>query len=206
MTRKISKGSTSCAPSAASIPACRAPRTSTPATASSRARSTPAPAAPTTSTRISGRALPNMRTIIAGVGYINLSDSSVGPMAVEALKKETWPDYVKVDDLSYGPISVVHNFVEANPRYERMVLITAADFGATAPAMRWHRWPAILPDPEEIQARVVEGATGVIDWKNLLVILQQFEALPPEVFVIAVQPVKTDFGMHLSAGIQELFP
>ncbi len=53
---------------------------------------------------------------------------------------------------------------------------------------------------------MVEGATGVIDWKNLLVILQQFEALPPQVFVIAVQPVRTTFGMHLSSGVQELFP
>ena len=147
-----------------------------------------------------------MRTIIAGVGYINLSDSSIGPIAVEALKKESWPNDIKVDDLSYGPISVVHNFVEANPRYERMVLITAADFGAIPPAMRWHRWPAILPDPEEIQARVVEASTGVIDWKNLLVILQQFEALPAEVFVIAVQPVHTTFGMDLSPGVQELLP
>jgi hydrogenase maturation protease len=147
-----------------------------------------------------------MRTIIAGVGYINLSDSSIGPIAVEALKKESWPNDIKVDDLSYGPISVVHNFVEANPRYARMILITAADFGAEPPAMHWHRWPAILPDPEEIQARVVEAATGVIDWKNLLVILQQFDALPPEVFVIAVQPVKTDFGMQLSGGVTDLFP
>ena len=147
-----------------------------------------------------------MRAIIAGVGYINLSDSSVGPVAVEALKKETWPSNVKIDDLSYGPISVVHNFAEANPRYERMVLISAADFGAKPPAMRWHRWPAILPDPEEIQARVVEAATGVIDWRNLLIILQQFEVLPREVYVIAVQPAETNFGMELSPGITALMP
>ena len=99
-----------------------------------------------------------MRTIIAGVGYMNLSDSSVGPLAINELKKQEWPNEIKVDDLSYGPISVVHNFVEANPRYDRMVLITAADFGAKPPAMRWHRWPASLPPPEEIQARVVEAA------------------------------------------------
>ncbi|MEO5722149.1 MAG: hydrogenase maturation protease [Chthoniobacterales bacterium] len=147
-----------------------------------------------------------MRTIIAGVGYINLSDSSVGPMSIEALKKESWPSHVKIDDLSYGPISVVHNFVEANPKYDRMILITAADFGAQPPAMRWHRWPAILPDPEEIQARVVEAATGVIDWQNLLVILQQFEVLPPEVYVIAVQPVQTEFGLDMSEGVAALFP
>src|SRR6266498_3972292 len=149
---------------------------------------------------------PAMRTIIAGVGYINLSDSSVGPIAVEALKNESWPEHVKVDDLSYGPISVVHNFAEANPRYERMILITAADFGAQPPALRWHRWPAVLPDSEESQARVVEAATGVIDLKTLLIILQQFEMLPKEVYVLAVQTVKSAFGMNLSPGIAALLP
>ena len=147
-----------------------------------------------------------MRTIIAGVGYMNLSDSSVGPVAIQALKKEAWSADVKIDDLSYGPISVVHNFVEAKPPYERMIVISAADFGAKPPALHCHRWPAILPDPEEIQARVVEAATGVIDWKNLLVILQQFEVLPAEVYVIAVQPVETTFGMELSPGIAALLP
>lgn len=147
-----------------------------------------------------------MRTLIAGVGYSNLSDSSVGPIAAAELKKQSWPSHIKIDDLSYGPISVLHNFAETNPPYERLVLITAADFGAQPPAMRLDRWAAVLPDAEEVQARVVEGATGVIDWKNLLVILQQFEVLPPEVFVVSVQPVKTDFGMGLSAGMARLMP
>lgn len=147
-----------------------------------------------------------MRTLIAGIGYSNLSDSSVGPIAAAELKKQLWNPQVKVDDLSYGPISVLHNLADTNPCYERLVLITAADFGARPPAMRWDRWPAVLPDPEEVQARVAEAATGVIDWKNLLIILQQFQVLPPEVFVIAVQPVKTEFGIELSPGMRKLMP
>jgi hydrogenase maturation protease len=147
-----------------------------------------------------------MRTLIAGVGYSNLSDSSIGPMAVAELKKQSWPPHIKIDDLSYGPISVLHNFAATDPPYERLVLVTAADFGAQPPAMRWDRWPAVLPKPEEVQERVVEAASGVIDWKNLLVVLQQFEVLPPEVFVITVQPAKTDFGMELSPGMLRLLP
>ena len=147
-----------------------------------------------------------MRTLIAGVGYSNLSDSSIGPVAAAELKKQAWPPHIKIDDLSYGPIAAVHNLAEVEPRYERLVLITAADFGARPPAMRWDRWPAVLPDAGEVQARVVEATSGVIDWKNLLVVLQQFEVLPSEVFVIAVQPVNTDFGMELSLGMQKLMP
>jgi hydrogenase maturation protease len=147
-----------------------------------------------------------MRTLIAGVGYSNLSDSSIGPIAAAELKKQAWPPHINIDDLSYGPIAAVHNFTEADPRYERLVLISAADFGAPPPAMRWDRWPAVLPRAEEVQARVVEAGSGVIDWKNLLVVLQQFEVLPSEVFVIAVQPVNTDFGMELSPGMFRLLP
>src|ERR687888_926322 len=108
-----------------------------------------------------------MRTLIAGVGYSNLSDSSVGPIAAAELKKQSWPSHIKIDDLSYGPISVMHNFAEANPRYQRLVLITAADFGAQPPAMRWDRWPAILPNAAEGQTRVVGTGSGVIGWKKL---------------------------------------
>jgi len=147
-----------------------------------------------------------MRTLIAGVGYSNLSDSSIGPIAAAELKKHVLPPHINIEDLSYGPIAAVHNFAEVEPRYERLVLITAADFGARPPAMRWDRWPAVLPDAEEVQARVVEATSGVIDWKNLLVVLQQFEVLPSEVFIIAVQPVNTDFGMELSPGMQKLMP
>lgn len=147
-----------------------------------------------------------MRALIAGIGYINLSDSSVGPVAITELKKETWPTEVSVEDLSYGPIAVMHNLNDASPRYDRLILITAADFGATPPAMRWSRWQAPLPDSSEVQRRIEEALSGVIDWQNLLVVLQQFEALPPEVFVIAVQPVETTFGMELSSGVSALMP
>ncbi len=147
-----------------------------------------------------------MRSLIAGIGYLYLSDSSVGVIAADTLKKEMWPEGVFVQDLSYGPIGVMHTLKEVCPPYRRIILITAADFGARSPAIRWSRWTAPLPDADEVQARIGEALSGVIDWKNLLVILQQFEALPPEVFVIAVQPLKTDAGTELSPAVQQLMP
>jgi Ni,Fe-hydrogenase maturation factor len=70
-----------------------------------------------------------MRTLIAGVGYSNLSDLSVGPLAAAKLRRETWPEHVEVDDLSYGPIAVVHRFAEVSPPYGRLVLVGAAARG-----------------------------------------------------------------------------
>ena len=147
-----------------------------------------------------------MRTMIAGVGYSNLSDMSVGPLAAMRLQQESWPKQIEIDDLSYGPIAVVQTFEEASPPYQRLVLISGADRGEKAANIRCYRWPGVLPPPEEIQARVVEAVTGVIDLDNLLIVLQQFGALPREVFVIEVQPLVMEFGEALSPTVATLLP
>ena len=147
-----------------------------------------------------------MRTLIAGVGYSNLSDLSVGPAVVAWLRKERWPAHVEVDDLSYGPVAVVHRFAEASPPYRRLVLIGAADRGGGPARVRFYRWGGLLPPAEEVQARVAEAVTGVIDLDNLLVVAQQFGGLPEEVVVIEVQPVVTDFGLAPGPDVAALLP
>src|SRR5262249_36358747 len=136
-----------------------------------------------------------MRTLIAGVGYSNLSDLSVGPFVAARLRRETWPPHVEVDDLSYGPIAVVHRLAEASPPYDRLVLVGAADRGEERAAIRCYRWRRQLPLPDEVQARVAEAVSGVIDLDNFLIVVQQFDALPPDVVVIEVQPVLRGFGL-----------
>jgi hydrogenase maturation protease len=147
-----------------------------------------------------------MRTLIAGVGYSNLSDLSVGPLVAAQLRRETWPEHVEVDDLSYGPIAVVHRFAETALPYRRLVLVGAADRGLPGARVRCYRWRGVLPPADEVQARVAEAVTGVIDLDNLLVVAQQFGALPEEVFVIEVQPVVTDFGLAPGADVAALLP
>ena len=147
-----------------------------------------------------------MRTLIAGVGYSNLSDLSAGPLVAAQLRRERWPAHVEVDDLSYGPIAVVHRFVEAAPPYRRLVLVGAADRGRKVAPIRCYRWEGVLPPAEEVQARVAEAVTGVIDLDNLLVVAQQFRALPEEVFVIEIQPVVTEFGLEPSPAVAVLLP
>jgi hydrogenase maturation protease len=147
-----------------------------------------------------------MRTLIAGVGYSNLSDLSAGPLVAARLRRERWPAHVEVDDLSYGPIAVVHRFAEAEPPYRRLVLVGAADRGRKAPPVRCYRWDGVLPPAEEVQARVAEAVTGVIDLDNLLVVAQQFGALPEEVFVIEIRPEVSEFGLEPSPAVTALLP
>jgi hydrogenase maturation protease len=147
-----------------------------------------------------------MRTLIAGVGYSNLSDLSVGPIVAAQLGKEEWPGHIEVDDLSYGPVAVVHRLAEAAPPYNRLVLVGAADRSQRGAEVRHYRWDGVLPAPEEIQARVAEAVTGVIDLDNLLVVTGHFGALPAEVFVVEVEPVATEFGMEPSPAVAAVLP
>ena len=147
-----------------------------------------------------------MRTLIAGVGYSNLSDLSIGPIVVPLLRQEEWPVQIEIDDLSYGPIAVAQTFEEASPSYQRLVLISGADRGEKAANLRCYRWHGVLPPADEVQARVVEAVTGVIDLDNLLIVLQQFGALPREVFIIEIQPEVMDFGEALSPAVTALLP
>ena len=148
----------------------------------------------------------SVRTFLAGVGYSNLSDLSVGPMIVAELMKETWPAHVEVDDLSYGPIAVMHRFAEASPPFGRLVVVSSVARDRQGPPIRSYRWDAAPTDAEEVQARVVECVTGVIDLENLLIVLRHFEVLPPEVFVVEVEPIAVEFGMEVSPAIAAHFP
>jgi hydrogenase maturation protease len=147
-----------------------------------------------------------MRTLLAGVGYSNLSDLSVGPFVAAQLRKERWPAYVEIDDLSYGPVAVVHRLAEAAPPYTRLVLVAAVERGRAGAEVRPYRWDGELPEAEEIQARVAEAVTGVIDLDNLLVVTGHFAALPAEVFVVEVQPLATEFGLEPSPAVAAVLP
>jgi hydrogenase maturation protease len=147
-----------------------------------------------------------MRTLIAGVGYSNLSDLSVGPLVAAQLRQWEWPAHVEVDDLSYGPVAVVHRLAEAVPPYTRLVLVGAVERGRPGAEVRYYRWDGVLPGAEEIQARVAEAVTGVIDLHNLLVVTGHFDALPAEVFVVEVQPGATEFGMEPSPAVAAVLP
>lgn len=140
-----------------------------------------------------------MATLVAGVGYRNLRDLSFGPMVVERLRAQRWPDDVQIDDLSYGPISVVHRFQERP--VERLVLI-----GATrrkrVPGNLYRFRPGPLPAVDEIQLRVGEAVTGVISLDNLWMICRAFGVLPDDVEILEVEPADETWGETLTPEVE----
>jgi hydrogenase maturation protease len=147
-----------------------------------------------------------VRTLIAGVGYSNLRDGSVGPTLIAELAREPWPSHVTVEDLSYGPIAVMQRLQDANPPFERLVLVSAVRRGRPAGAVAVIPWNRALPDAAEVQARVAEAVTGVISLDNLLIVAGFFDALPGDVVVIEMEPEDEGWGEGFSPAIQAAWP
>ena len=139
--------------------------------------------------------------MIAGVGYPNMRDLSVGPVLVSKLHDMAWPEGVDIDDWSFGPIAVVQRLEDRPRYYDRIVLFSAVERGREPGSVTCSRWDGALPDAEEIQARVGEAVMGIISLDNLLIVGQQFGAWPRDVRVVEVEPDTCEFGLDFSARI-----
>jgi len=145
-----------------------------------------------------------VRVIVAGVGYRNLRDHSVGVVVADRLLERAWCDDVVVEDLSYNPIAVVQRLEDEAPerRFSRAVVVSAAERGNRLPGtVAAYRWDGLLPDDEKIQRAVTEAVTGVIALDNTLVVARHFGGLPDEVVVIEVEPEVQEFGEDFSDAV-----
>jgi hydrogenase maturation protease len=148
-----------------------------------------------------------MRVIVAGVGYRNLRDHSVGVEVVDRLMARAWPPGVVVEDLSYNPIAVVQRLEDEPPdrRFERAVVVAAVERGRSPGAVTPYRWDGALPGDDEIHRAVTEAVTGVIALDNTLVVARHFGALPDEVLVVEVEPAVHEFGDAFSDAVARAF-
>jgi len=148
-----------------------------------------------------------VRVIIAGVGYRNLRDHSVGVVVADRLLERAWSEDVVVEDLSYNPIAVVQRLEDepAERRFARAVMVAAVERGNRPPgAVTAYRWDGVLPDDEEVQRAVTEAVTGVIALDNTLVVTRHFGGLPDEVVVIEVEPGVQEFGEDFSEPVARI--
>jgi hydrogenase maturation protease len=148
-----------------------------------------------------------MRVIVAGVGYRNLRDHSVGVDVADRLATRAWPPGVVVEDLSYNPIAVVQRLEDEPPdgRFERAVVVAAVERGRTPGSVTAYHWDGALPADEDIHRAVTEAVTGVIALDNTLVVTRHFGALPDEVIVVEVEPAVHEFGDVFSDAVAGVF-
>ena len=143
--------------------------------------------------------MPAARTLVAGVGYPNLSDVSVGPVLSERLSRVPMPAGVDVQDYSFGAIDAVHRLREAG--YDRAIFFGAVDRGDAAGTIRRYLWER-KDGPEVVQSHVVEAAQAVIGLETTLVVTGYFGALPANTWVFEVEPKEFSFGDRFSPEVE----
>lgn len=147
-----------------------------------------------------------VRILVGGVGYRWFGDGSFALVASDELARRAWPDGVDVEDLGYGALHVALDLADADPPYERVILLGVTERGREPGRLYRFRCEPCATDPDEIQARMYEAGAGVIDLDHLIVIGRHLDALPDDVVAIELEPVPGTTGATLSAEAQALLP
>ncbi|MBA3600308.1 MAG: hypothetical protein H0W45_03575 [Acidobacteria bacterium] len=147
-----------------------------------------------------------MKVLIAGVGHPNLKDLSFGQVLLPHLKQQKWTEKFDLENLSFGAIAVLQWFQDFPGKYERVVFVSAAEREGRKPGtLDVYNWDFTPLDEEVVQESVAESVTGIISLDNLMMILQYFKALPPEVVVLDLEPVNSEIGFECSPEITARF-
>jgi hydrogenase maturation protease len=146
------------------------------------------------------------RVLIGGVGYRWFGDGSFALLAADALAELPWPEGVEVIDLGYGALHVAMDLGEADPPYDRVVLLAVTERGRECGRLYRFHAPPTVPDPQDVQERMYEAGAGVLDLDHLLVIGRHFAALPDDVVVVELEPEPGTLGDQLSVAAQTLLP
>lgn len=145
-----------------------------------------------------GAEAPPSRVLVGGVGYGNLRDLSAGPLLVQRLG--SLGEGVDVEDVSFSPIDVLFALQGREP-YAKVVLVGAIARGDPPGTVRRRRWTAPPIAPEDLQTRIAEAVTGVINLENHLYVLTHFGALPEDVVVIEIEPQDQGWGEGTSDAV-----
>ncbi len=135
------------------------------------------------------------RIVVIGVGNLLQKDEGVGIHAIQALEKLNLPPDVKLVDGGTSPDIIA--YTRAN---DKMIIIDCAKAGGQAGAIYRFR-------PEDLM--VGKGTLtsahemGVPENLNLMSLTGN---KPKETVIIGIEPAEIDWGMELSAALQEKLP
>ncbi len=146
------------------------------------------------------------RVLVGGLGYRWFGDASFGLLASDALSDVAWPVGVDVLDLGYGALHVAMDLRDAEPPYERMILLAVTERGRAPGRLYRFVCPPVTPQLQDVQDRMYEAGAGVVDIDHLLIIGRHFGALPDDVVAIELEPHPGTTGDQLSASAQALLP
>ncbi|MDX1657195.1 MAG: hypothetical protein R3343_00095 [Nitriliruptorales bacterium] len=142
--------------------------------------------------------------LIAGVGIPWAGDLDLGPLVARRCRERVLPAGVHVEEVTVAAHRVVHLLQELAP--DALLIVACHPRGDEPGTIRWRAPQRDGPDPAELQARLGESVSGVIDLDHILAITAYYGALPEDTCVLEVEPIDTGFAAEPSADALALVP
>lgn len=142
-----------------------------------------------------------MATLVGIVGYTPVLDAyPLGPRLMDGLTRALAGSAATVENMTWGPIHIVQRFQEADAApFARLVLVGAASTAPEPGRVRAFRWAGGRLPEADLQERVYEGVTGVVDIENTLAIGDHFGVWPAETFTVEADLPADAFGRMVIA-------
>lgn len=134
--------------------------------------------------------------LVGGFGNPWAGDLDFGPWFARSYRDHGWQDGVIIEEICLAAHRVLHLFRELRPA--AVVLVAGFPRGGPPGAVRHYRPDRTGLDDAEVQQRLGESASGVIDLDHLLAIATFYGDLPDDTLVIEVEPAATAFSDELS--------
>ena len=133
------------------------------------------------------------RVLVGIVGYSPILDGyPLGPLLLRDLEAALAASpHVTVENFTWSPVHIVQRFETGEmARPDRVVLVGAAAVAREPGRVRAFRWRGGQLPEAELQERVYQAVTGIVDLENTLMIGSYFGAWPDACFTVeaALEP------------------
>ena len=139
--------------------------------------------------------------LIGIVGYTPVLDAfPLSARLVDDLRRLLPGDgSVAIENMSWGPIHIVQRFQDQPVKPERLVLVGGASVSTEPGRVRAFRWMGGKLSEQDVQERIYEAVTGIVDIENTLVIGEHFGIWPAECLVVEADIPGNVFGSMVMA-------
>lgn len=135
--------------------------------------------------------------LIGIVGYSPVLDAyPLGPRLMKGLQRRfAGQSDIAVENMTWGPIHIVQHFQdETGPKPRRLVLVAGAPTSSRPGAVTVYRWAGGVLPANQLQERIYEAVTGIVDVDNTLAIGEHFGIWPGAVYSVEVDLPMNCFG------------
>jgi hydrogenase maturation protease len=143
------------------------------------------------------------RIVVGGIGLPWLRDLDYGTQFIRRIEGEDWPKGVYIEDLSFAGHRVLDRLKELRPHKVILVGAMPRDVDPAGTIRRYKLDHEPTEDPDiDLQERLAEAASGIIDLDHTLAICRWGKGFPPDTVVIEVEPGDRSFGLGFSDEVE----